>query len=254
MDTARVRFLGTGDPFASGERLQTCILLESDNGRTLIDCGMTAMVSLARFGIDPGTVDTILVTHLHGDHFGGLAPFILEAQFNAREGGNFPARTRALCIAGPADTEDRVRRVLDLFGWRGHVAAMKDAGLLDFTTLEPRRETTLGQLTVTAFPVVHTLEATALRVVCAGKIVAYSGDAEWTDVLLDVAADADLFICQAYAFDRPQQGLLNYRTLMEHRGDLTCRRLILTHIGPEMQSRLAAAAEAVAEDGTTIVL
>ncbi|HEY8838625.1 MAG TPA: MBL fold metallo-hydrolase, partial [Dehalococcoidia bacterium] len=80
-------------------------LLESDNGRTLIDCGMTAMVSLARFGIDPGTVDTILVTHLHGDHFGGLAPFILEAQFNAREGGNFPARTRALCIAGPADTE-----------------------------------------------------------------------------------------------------------------------------------------------------
>ena len=62
MDTARVRFLGTGDPFASGERLQTCILLESDNGRTLIDCGMTAMVSLARFGIDPGTVDTILVT------------------------------------------------------------------------------------------------------------------------------------------------------------------------------------------------
>jgi metal-dependent hydrolase (beta-lactamase superfamily II) len=72
MGAVRVQFLGTGGPFARGGRLQTCILIESDQGRYLIDCGMTALVAMARFGIDPGSIDMVLVTHLHGDHYGGL--------------------------------------------------------------------------------------------------------------------------------------------------------------------------------------
>ena len=244
MAAVRVQFLGSGGPFASGGRLQTCIMIESDQRRYLIDCGMTALVAMARFGIDPGTIDAVLITHRHGDHYGGLPLMILEACVNTHEGSPYPARTRPLCIAGPADTEERVRQLLDLFSWRTPFAEMKDAGLLDFITLETQRETFIAGLTVTASPVVHyTPEATALRVTVSGKTIAYSGDTGWTDTLLEVAADADLFICQAYTIDVPQRGLLNYRTLQEHRDQLTCKRLVLTHIGAQMQTRLAEVTE-----------
>jgi hypothetical protein len=89
--------------------------------------------------------------------------------------------------------------------WRAQFAAMKDNGLLELITLEPRRETVIHGLTVTAFPVLHyTPEATALRITVGGKTIAYSGDTGWTDTLLEVAAEADLFICQTYTIDIPQ--------------------------------------------------
>jgi ribonuclease BN (tRNA processing enzyme) len=251
----RVQFLGTGGPLASGGRLQTCILIQSDHGCYLVDCGMTALVSMSRFGIDPGAIDAVLITHLHGDHYGGLPLMILEACINAHEGSTYPPRTRPLCVAGPAETEAHVRQMLDLFGWPSQFSAMKNNRLLEFITLEPRHETVIAGLAVTAFPVVHyTPEATALRITVGGKTVAYSGDSGWTDALLEVAADADLFICQTYTIDIPQWGLLNYRTLQAHRDKLTCRRLILTHVGAQMQNRLAEVEEEVAGDGLVITL
>jgi ribonuclease BN (tRNA processing enzyme) len=255
MGAVHVQFLGSGGPFASGGRLQTCILIESREGRYLIDCGMTALVAMARFGIDAGSIDAALITHLHGDHYGGLPLVIFEARVNMHEGSKYPPRTRPLRIAGPAATEERVRQVLDLFSWPTAFAAMKDAGLLEFITLVPRCETPIGGLSVTAFPVLHyTPEATALRVTISGKTIAYSGDTGWTETLLEVAADADLFICGTYTMDVLQRGLLNYRTLQEHRRQLACKRLVLTHIGAQMQNRLAEVTEEVAGDGLVITL
>ncbi len=255
MGDVHVQFLGSGGPFASGGRLQTCILIETEQGRYLVDCGMTALVGMARFGIDPGSIDAVLVTHLHGDHYGGLPLMILEACVNAHEGPTYPPRTRPLRVAGPTETEERVRQLLDVLSWRTPFASMKAAGLLDFVSLEPRSETAINGLTVTAFPVVHyTPEATALRVTMSGKTIAYSGDTAWTDTLLEVAADADLFICGVYTLDIPQRGLLNYRTLQERRHQLTCKRLVLTHVGAQLQSRLAEVKEEVAADGLVIML
>jgi ribonuclease BN (tRNA processing enzyme) len=254
MSDVRVQVLGSGDPFASGGRLQTCILVECDEGRALIDCGMTVMASMARFGIDAGMIDAVFVTHLHGDHFGGLPLMILEASMSDREGSAHSRRTRPLHIAGPAATEARTREALALFSWERSFGAMTDAGLLRFTSLEPRRATLIGPFTVTAFPVLHTPEAMALRVTCAGKTVAWSGDTEWTDALAEVSANADLFICMAYTFDREQRRLLSYRTLMTHWERLTCKRLLLGHIGAQMQQHLAESLLKTAADGMTIVL
>ena len=102
-------------------------------------------------------------------------------------------------------------------------------------------------------PVLHASGAPAygLRLVAAGRVVAYSGDTEWTNALLELAADADLFICEAYTFDRPIKYHLDYRTLERQRARLNCRRLVLTHLGPQMLQHLGAE---TAEDGLTIRL
>jgi hypothetical protein len=72
--------------------------------------------------------------------------------------------------------------------------------------------------------------------------------------LVEVATNADLFICGTCTIDGPQSGLLNYRTLQEHRGQLGCKRLVLTHIGAQMHNRLAEVTEEVAGDGLVITL
>ena len=68
----RVKFLGAGDAFGSGGRLNTCLLVDRGESSFLIDCGASVMIAIRRFGVNPNTISTIILSHLHGDHFGGL--------------------------------------------------------------------------------------------------------------------------------------------------------------------------------------
>src|SRR3954451_15284268 len=70
----KVRFVGSGDAFGSGGRWQTCIHVSGEGQALLVDCGATSLTALKAQGLDPNEVGAVAVTHLHGDHFGGL-PF-----------------------------------------------------------------------------------------------------------------------------------------------------------------------------------
>ena len=69
MTGVSVHFLGTGDAFGSGGRLQTSTLLRSEAGQVLVDCGASTLAALRAQRLDPSAIDTIALTHLHGDHF-----------------------------------------------------------------------------------------------------------------------------------------------------------------------------------------
>jgi ribonuclease BN (tRNA processing enzyme) len=102
--------------------------------------------------------------------------------------------------------------------------------------------------------VVHTpgTHPHAVRVEYGGKVIAYSGDTEWTDALIEAADGADLFVCECQAFDREISGHLNYRTLTEKQGELGCRRLVITHLGPDMLNRVDNLDVEAAADGMVI--
>jgi ribonuclease BN (tRNA processing enzyme) len=254
MSDVRVRFLGTGSPFASGGRLQSCILLDGPAGRVLLDCGATALWAMERFAVDPSSIDAVVITHFHGDHVGGLPFLLLESEFGPEQGSGRPLRQRPLVIAGPAGIEERVRQLCSQFEYGAGFSGLQHRGVLQFVSLEPQREMPVGACSVTAFPVRHTPEALALRVGYGGRTIAYSGDTGWTDALPRVADGADLLICQVYTFTAPMQTMLSYRELEAHHRELTCKRLILTHVGAEMQQHLGDVDETVAEDGLEIVL
>jgi ribonuclease BN (tRNA processing enzyme) len=72
--------LGCGDAFGSGGRFHTCFHVSARVVSFLVDCGASALIAMRRFGVDPNTIRTVLISHLHGDHFGGLPFLLLDAQ------------------------------------------------------------------------------------------------------------------------------------------------------------------------------
>jgi ribonuclease BN (tRNA processing enzyme) len=76
MADCTVQFPGSGEAFGSGGRFQTCIYVDAEHPRLLIDCGASSLIAMKRYGVHPRSIDIILVSHLHGDHFGGI-PFLI---------------------------------------------------------------------------------------------------------------------------------------------------------------------------------
>jgi ribonuclease BN (tRNA processing enzyme) len=247
MTPMRIHFIGTGDAFGSGGRGQTCIRIETPSARVLLDCGATALEGMNRAGIATNTIDAVLVSHLHGDHFGGLPFFLLEAQLHSR-------RSRPLLIAGPPGVQARVTAAQEVLfpGSSGMAYRFRT----DFVELPERRPVDICGLQVTAYPVTHASGAPsyALRVESGGRVLAYSGDAEWSDSLPETANGADLFVCEAYFFDKPMKYHLSYRTLMEHRSELRCRRLLMTHMSTDLLARLSEVELETAADGMVVDL
>jgi ribonuclease BN (tRNA processing enzyme) len=196
--------------------------------------------------VRPSSIDAILISHLHGDHFGGIPFFILDAQFSKRE--------KPLLIAGPPGTESRVRAAMEVLFPKS--SETKQRFRIDFIELPLSSPIAVGPLLVIAEPVVHFCggQALALRVECGGRTIAYSGDTEWIDTLPAVARGADLFICEAYFFEKKVKYHLDYATLIERRSQLGCKRLVLTHMSEDMLSRLGEVEVECAEDGKTILL
>ena len=145
---------------------------------------------MKRFGVAPNDIDAILISHVHGDHFGGIPFFILDAQFLSK-------RERPLLIAGPPGIEARVRAAQEALFANSSKTEQKFE--IRFSEWQDRVPDEIAGVTVTPFEVVHGSGAPpfALRLEVDGRTIAYSGDTEWTPALVDVSRDADLFICEA---------------------------------------------------------
>ncbi|MGH7502031.1 MAG: MBL fold metallo-hydrolase [Longimicrobiales bacterium] len=244
---AALTFLGCGDAFSSGGRLHTCFHVAIGESRFLLDCGATALVGMKRFGVDPLSIETVIVSHFHADHFCGLPFLLLESKVRQR--------TTPLTLAGPPGIERFLDAALRaLFPGSGNEFGFP----IDYLEYRPDMPLEIGPLQVRAFPVRHTPETLphAVRVEAGDSIVAYSGDTEWTDALLDAARDADLFVCEAGTLDKRIPNHVDYATVRRNRGALRCRNLILTHMGPDVLAageriRADGAAE-LASDGLTV--
>jgi ribonuclease BN (tRNA processing enzyme) len=249
MANLSIHILGCGDAFGSGGRLQSCYLINGRAGATLLDCGATALVAMRRFAIDPATIDQILISHLHGDHFGGLPFLLLEAQFVSR-------RDQPLLIAGPPGIERRLRECQEVL-FPGS-STLKFRFPLEIVELEAGRRARLGDLEAVPFDVVHPSGAPsfALRLSFDDITIAFSGDTEWTDALIDVARGADLFISECYAYEARAPYHLDFKTLSARRAELRVKRLLLTHLSGDMLARVGDLDSDVelAEDGMLIEL
>lgn len=244
-----VTFAGSGDAFGSGGRYQACIHLRvPGQAPVLLDCGATSLSALKACALDPGEIGAVLISHLHGDHFGGLPYLILDGQFSRR--------TSPLAIAGPPGTAGRLRQAMET-SFPGSSGTPRRFGV-SVTELAPGSTQAVNGIEVTAWEVNHPSGAPplALRLGVGGTTIAYTGDTAWTENLVRAADGTDLLIAEAYYYDKAVPYHLRYTDLTAHRARLASHRIVLTHMSADMLARAAKATLAfeTARDGLTIQL
>jgi len=246
----RLTVVGSGDAFGSGGRFHTCFHLETAKGTLLVDCGASSLIALNALKLDPGRIDGIVLSHLHGDHFGGLPFFLLDAQFPSR-------RERPLTIAGPPGSRARIDQALEVFFPRS--TANKWRFSWTVTEIAVGRPTEVLGHSLTTTEVLHYSGApsTALRLSDGQKTFAFSGDTEWVEELVAVADGADLFVVECYGHSERLTGHVTWEILATRLSDLRARRIMVTHMSPTMlahRDQAKAAGLIVAEDGLVVDL
>jgi ribonuclease BN (tRNA processing enzyme) len=243
----RVTVLGSGDAFGSGGRLQSSYLVEGRSATFLMDCGSAVLSSLKRHGVDTGRIDFVLVSHLHGDHFGGLPFLLLEYLYEN-------PRQRPLVVAGPAGLAERVRTVFA--GLYREAAATALPFSLEFLELTSGKDEIIGGIAVHPFRVPHqtTCVSLGLRVGVDGRQILYSGDSAWSEDFVRESQGTDLFLCECFLLHTRVSYHMNYRDLAQQVPRLGCKRLLLTHLGREFLEGQAEVTVDCVEDGTVVLL
>ena len=195
-------------------------------------------------GPDPGEIAAVFVSHLHGDHFGGLPFLILDGQFSRR--------TRPLAVVGPPGTATRQHDGMPV-PW---VLETPRRFAVEVTELAPGTSRTLCGVAARAWEADHPSGAPALllRLDLAGKTIAYTGDTAWTGAIAEAAADADLLIAEAYCRDKHIPYHLRLADLHAHLNRLTARRIIVSHMSDDMLGAPPETSFEEAHDGLTITL
>jgi ribonuclease BN (tRNA processing enzyme) len=209
-------------------------LVEHDGYRLVVDLGAGALGNLQRH-IDVRDVDAVYVSHLHADHCIDLVAYFYARRYHPS--GMLPR----LPVYGPRGMCTRIS------------AAFEEPpvdGFEDVYEFHERGAGTLslGPFTVTSGVTEHPIECHGLRIEAAGRVLTYSGDSARSPVLVELARDADVFLCEASwpSVPEPPPGIhLTGREAGEHATLAGAKRLLLTHLMPfhDPQAMLAEAKE-----------
>ena len=233
----RLTVLGCAGTFPGPDSPCSGYLIEHDGYRLVVDLGAGALGNLQRH-CDVLDVDAVYITHLHADHCIDLVAYSYARRYHPS--GVPPT----LPVYGPSGTRERI------------YAAFEEPpvnGLLDVFDFQVRGAGTLqlGPLSVTSGIVEHPVECHGLRIEADGRVLAYSGDSANSATLVDLARDADAFLCEASwpSSPEPPPGIhLTGREAGEHATKAGAKRLLLTHLMPfhDAEALLAEAKETFA--------
>jgi ribonuclease BN (tRNA processing enzyme) len=221
----RLITLGTGNAFAEGGRFHSAVAIRTGHKTLLVDCGPCIMPALRRAKIMPEEIDAVLVTHLHGDHIGGVPMLLLEYQFGSR-------RKRPLLVVGPKRCVARLEALTALM-FR-EVARKRRNFPVVYQEIAPRDEVRLpGGTRIRAYPMKHVDWESCLgyRIESRGKSIAITGDTTWCPSIPEMSQGADLLLTECTHFDSASPVHLSYTGLLKHESEISAKRLVLTHVG-----------------------
>lgn len=238
-----VTMLGTGDAFASGGRAQAGYLIEYGGKRILLEAGPGIMPELKRHHIPAESLDLIIISHLHGDHFAGMPFLFLEYMWES-------PRKRPIIVAGPKNLEQRTVSLMHTMFSRFDLDGVQKK--IKWVVLEPEKSARLAGVKVSTIRSPHTKPDISLSVKLTvdGKNIVFSGDSGWNDELVDFSAGADLLICECTYYESDHLRFhMNYPELRRNRARFKVGRMLLTHIGREVLNHASEAEIELASDG-----
>jgi ribonuclease BN (tRNA processing enzyme) len=219
----KLTIIGPSGSFPGPDAAASSYLVEADGFRLVLDLGNGSLGELQRH-VQLDEIDAVLLSHLHSDHCMDLCSFYVARKYDPE--GRFGEK---LPVYGPHGTADRMARAYFDAGRRG---GLDD--VYDFQTLSPGT-LAIGPFDITLGHVNHPVETFAARLDHAGRVMTYSGDTGESEMLVSLARDADLLLCEATFHegrDDARDLHLTGRQAGEHAARAGTGRLVLTHIPP----------------------
>lgn len=218
-----ITILGSGDAFSNDGRLQSSYHVAHNGNTFLLDCGSTIMVAIHTYSIDPNKISHIFLSHLHGDHIGGIPFFLLDAQWNSN-------RKTPLEITGPKGTQAKILQLMECFYEGINISELNFNVIFKEYATHATKE--FDAFTLKPFEVTHSDYSNphGLRFEFTDKILAYTGDSSWNNNLVPLLRNADVAICECCTQNTELPNHMNYNTLLKYRDSFNARRIVLTHL------------------------
>lgn len=234
--------LGSGTAIPVADRFPASYLVAAPAGPLLVDCGPGALRRFAQAGGDVRDLAAVLLTHYHTDHCADLAALLFALRSPTYE-GRAPLR-----VYGAPGLCRLVEKLTEAWPWlapRGYELALHE--------VTPGRFEVAGAQ-VDAVPIRHTAQSLGYRLAADGGTVAFSGDADECDELVDLARGVDVFVCEAATPDGQKlDGHLTPALAAGFAARAGCRQLVLTHFYPPCEGVDLRAQAAARFDGDVVL-
>lgn len=214
----RLTVVGCAGSYPNSGGAASCYLVEHEGFRVLIDLGSGALGPLHSH-VDPLSIDAIVLSHLHADHFLDICPMFVVRRYGPT--GLAPV----IPVYAPAGAGERIAAA-----YGNTVAEL--AEVFDVREM-PAEAFAVGPVTVSATQVEHPVVAYALRLEAAGRVLTYSGDTAACEALVAAARGAHVALFEASfrdCDDNPEFLHMSARDAAECAAAAGAERLVLTHM------------------------
>ena len=192
-----VRVVGVGDAFTARYH-NACLLFEGGGTRLLVDAPPAlaralrdlslSAPELPAVGLDD--IDHVLITHLHGDHVGGLEQLLFWRRFVTGKKASLYAIPAVLSGLWETRLRGGMEALMDSPG--GPVRTLSLEDYADVHPLGPGTSS-LGALSIEWRPTIHHIPTSALRIRNGSRSFGYSADTAFDPTLIAWLEQADLF-------------------------------------------------------------
>ncbi len=234
--TTRLTILGTSGTFATAQRAASGYLLEIDGRRLWLDAGAGTWRNLLRF-CSYENLDGVVLSHRHPDHTTDVFQIV-----HARRYGG-PEPLPPIPLWAPAETLEKIT------AYTGEVDET-----FDLNEVSAGDAVVAAGIEVTFHEMAHPPTTLGCRVCFDGGSLAYSADTGGGGDVHAVAADVDVFICEAtfQNSDELWEGHLRASQAAAIAREAGAKELVLTHLPPDRDHDLSLV-EAQQESGDVAV-
>ncbi len=216
----KVTVLGSGTCVPSLKRASPSYLLETGRHKYLVDCGSGTLIQLLRAGHDYRDIDGVFITHAHSDHISDLMPLI-----HALVAAPGAKRKKPLLIVAPHKAITFYQECL-LFLIR------KPKGFV-IETLIPKEKIMVEENMLYSIKTIHSDDSVAYRFESSSGSVVFTGDADYSDALVDFSRGANILIADcSFPDEMKAQGHMTPRECGILAKKAGVRTLVLSHIYP----------------------
>ena len=227
LEEMKITILGSGTCVPSLTRSSCALLAQTGDHHLLFDLGPGTMRRLLEVGVSIFDISHVFLSHFHPDHTGELVSFLFANKYPGE-----PRRKIPMTLCGGTGFNaffDQLKSVhkewIDL---SGHLR------LLDFSTAG-RDSHQFERFKVETCPVNHREESIAYKISAPnGQTMVYSGDTDYSENLIDLAENADLFVCECALPDSLKvAGHLTPSLAGKMASEANVKKLALTHFYPQ---------------------